>query len=65
MHVAKSELLAALGQFYTVRPLEGTGTIPEELKQRVSADFLKKNVVRAARAEGRHAARWRSRTPTT
>ena len=43
MHVAKSEVLAALGQFYACGHWEGTGTIPEELKQRVSADFLKKN----------------------
>ena len=43
MHVAKSEVLAALGQFYACGHWEGTGTIPEELKQRVSADILKKN----------------------
>ena len=43
MHVAKGEVLAALGQFYACGYWEGAGTIPEELKQRVSADFLKKN----------------------
>jgi len=44
MHVAKGEVLAALGQFYSCGHWEGAGTIPEELKQRVSLDFLKKNV---------------------
>jgi type II secretory ATPase GspE/PulE/Tfp pilus assembly ATPase PilB-like protein len=43
MHVSKSEVLAALGQFYACGYWEGAGAIPEELKQRVSADFLKKN----------------------
>ncbi len=43
MHVAKGEVLQALGQFYGCSPWEGAGTIPEDLKQRVSADFLKKN----------------------
>ncbi len=43
MNVAKNEVLAALGQFYACGYWEGAGTIPEELKQRVSADFLKKN----------------------
>jgi type II secretory ATPase GspE/PulE/Tfp pilus assembly ATPase PilB-like protein len=44
MHVPKAEVLQALGQFYGCGHWEGTGAIPEELKQRVSADFLKKNV---------------------
>jgi type II secretory ATPase GspE/PulE/Tfp pilus assembly ATPase PilB-like protein len=44
MHVAKGEVLAALGQFYACGHWEGASTIPEELKQRVSLDFLKKNV---------------------
>ena len=53
MHVAKGEVLAALGQFYACGHWEGAGTIPEELKQRVSADFLKKNAcVPLERKEG-------------
>jgi type II secretory ATPase GspE/PulE/Tfp pilus assembly ATPase PilB-like protein len=44
MHVAKAEVLAALGQFYGCAAWDGGGAIPPELKQRVSADFLKKNV---------------------
>ena len=44
MHVAKSEVLGALAQFYGCSAWEGAGQIPEDLKQRVSADFLKKNV---------------------
>ncbi|HEY7923825.1 MAG TPA: GspE/PulE family protein [Vicinamibacteria bacterium] len=53
MHVAKAEVLAALGQFYACGHWEGAGTIPEELKQRVSADFLKKNAcVPLERKEG-------------
>jgi transcriptional regulator with GAF, ATPase, and Fis domain len=44
MRVAKGEVLAALGQFYSCGHWEGDGAIPEELKQRVSLDFLKKNV---------------------
>jgi type II secretory ATPase GspE/PulE/Tfp pilus assembly ATPase PilB-like protein len=44
MHVPKAEVLQALGQFYGCGHWEGAGAIPEELKQRVSADFLKKNV---------------------
>src|SRR3990172_2467226 len=43
MHVAKSEVLQALGQFYGCAAWEGGSQIPEDLKQRVSADFLKKN----------------------
>ena len=53
MHVAKSEVLHALGQFYACGAWEGAGAIPEDLKQRVSADFLKKNVcVPLERREG-------------
>jgi type II secretory ATPase GspE/PulE/Tfp pilus assembly ATPase PilB-like protein len=53
MKVAKGEVLAALGQFYASGYWEGAGTIPEELKQRVSADFLKKNAcVPLERKEG-------------
>jgi type II secretory ATPase GspE/PulE/Tfp pilus assembly ATPase PilB-like protein len=44
MHVAKGEVLGALGQFYACGHWEGASTIPEDLRQRVSADFLKKNV---------------------
>jgi type II secretory ATPase GspE/PulE/Tfp pilus assembly ATPase PilB-like protein len=43
MQVPKAEVLGALGQFYGCAAWEGTGQIPEDLKQRVSADFLKKN----------------------
>ena len=43
MHVAKGEVLQALGQFYACAAWDGVGVIPEELKQRVSADFLRKN----------------------
>ena len=43
MHVAKGEVLHALGQFYGCAAWDGGGQIPEDLKQRVSADFLKKN----------------------
>ncbi len=44
MHVPKAEVLGALGQFYGCGIWEGGSQIPEDLKQRVSADFLKKNV---------------------
>ncbi len=43
MQVPKAEVLGALGQFYGCAAWEGAGQIPEDLKQRVSADFLKKN----------------------
>ena len=44
-HVPKDEILRALAQFYSCPSWEPTGApIPEDLKQRVSADFLKKNV---------------------
>jgi type II secretory ATPase GspE/PulE/Tfp pilus assembly ATPase PilB-like protein len=43
MRVPKAEVLGALGQFYGCAAWEGAGQIPEDLKQRVSADFLKKN----------------------
>jgi len=43
LHVAKGEVLQALGQFYGCAAWDGGGQIPEELKQRVPADFLKKN----------------------
>jgi len=43
--VPKEEILRALAQFYNCAPWEPTGAaIPEDLKARVSADFLKKNV---------------------
>ncbi len=43
--VPKEEVLAALAQFYNCAAWEPAGrTMPEELKQRVSADFLKKNL---------------------
>ena len=42
--VPKEEVLRALGQFYNCGHWEPSGApIPEDLKQRVSADFLKKN----------------------
>ena len=42
--VPKEEVLGALAQFYDVKPWEPSGSpIPEDLKARVSADFLKKN----------------------
>jgi type II secretory ATPase GspE/PulE/Tfp pilus assembly ATPase PilB-like protein/GAF domain-containing protein len=44
MQIAKGEVLQALGQFYSCGVWEGSGAVPEELRQRVSADFLKKNV---------------------
>jgi type II secretory ATPase GspE/PulE/Tfp pilus assembly ATPase PilB-like protein len=43
--VPRTEILHALAQFYGCAPWEpGDATMPEDLKQRVSADFLKKNV---------------------
>jgi type II secretory ATPase GspE/PulE/Tfp pilus assembly ATPase PilB-like protein len=43
--VPKEEVLAALAQFYNCAAWAPAGkTMPEELKQRVSADFLKKNL---------------------
>jgi type II secretory ATPase GspE/PulE/Tfp pilus assembly ATPase PilB-like protein len=43
--VPKEEVLRALGQFYGCAFWEPGGSpIPEDLKQRVSADFLKKNL---------------------
>ena len=43
--IPKEEVLAALAQFYNCAPWEPTGAaIPEDLKQRLSADFLKKNL---------------------
>jgi type II secretory ATPase GspE/PulE/Tfp pilus assembly ATPase PilB-like protein len=44
MHVPKAEVLGALGQFYGCGAWDGSSQVPEDLKQRVSADFLKKNV---------------------
>ena len=44
VRVPKEEVLRALGQFYNCGHWEPSGApIPEDLKQRVSADFLKKN----------------------
>jgi type II secretory ATPase GspE/PulE/Tfp pilus assembly ATPase PilB-like protein len=45
VHVPKEEVLRALADFYKCPPWEPGGPpIPEDIKQRVSADFLKKNV---------------------
>jgi type II secretory ATPase GspE/PulE/Tfp pilus assembly ATPase PilB-like protein len=45
MHVPKEEVLRALSDFYKVPFWEPAGPpIPEDIRQRVSADFLKKNV---------------------
>jgi type II secretory ATPase GspE/PulE/Tfp pilus assembly ATPase PilB-like protein len=45
LHVEKEEILRALGQFYNCGYWMPTETLmPDELKGRVSADFLKKNV---------------------
>jgi type II secretory ATPase GspE/PulE/Tfp pilus assembly ATPase PilB-like protein len=44
-HIAKEDVLASLAQFYGCASWLPTGApIPEELKRRVSADFLRKNV---------------------
>ena len=64
--IPKEEILHALGQFYGCALLgrRAGALIPEDLKQRVSADFLKKNV--CAPLERRRArCGSRSRTPTT
>ena len=43
--IPKEEILRALGQYYNCAPWQPTDALmPEDLKQRVSADFLKKNV---------------------
>jgi type II secretory ATPase GspE/PulE/Tfp pilus assembly ATPase PilB-like protein len=45
MHVPKEEVLRALSDFYKVPFWEPAGPpIPEDIRQRVSADFLKKNL---------------------
>jgi type II secretory ATPase GspE/PulE/Tfp pilus assembly ATPase PilB-like protein len=43
--IPKEEILQALAQFYNCEPWQPTGPpIPADVKKRVSADFLKKNV---------------------
>jgi type II secretory ATPase GspE/PulE/Tfp pilus assembly ATPase PilB-like protein len=45
MRVSKEEVLKALGQFFGCGYWEPTGApVPPDIKQRVSADFLKKNL---------------------
>jgi type II secretory ATPase GspE/PulE/Tfp pilus assembly ATPase PilB-like protein len=53
-HIAKEEILGALAQFYNCASWEPAGAaIPADLKARVSADFLRKNVcVPLERREG-------------
>jgi type II secretory ATPase GspE/PulE/Tfp pilus assembly ATPase PilB-like protein len=43
-HIPKEEVLGALGLFYKCAAWEPTALMPGDLKQRVTADFLKKNV---------------------
>jgi hypothetical protein len=65
MRVPKEEVLRALAQFYGCGFWEpGGAPIPEDVKQRVSADFLKKNVCAPSRG-ARARCGWRWRTPTT
>jgi type II secretory ATPase GspE/PulE/Tfp pilus assembly ATPase PilB-like protein len=45
LHVPKEEVLAALGQFYACKPFDPAGrTIPEDMKGRLTPEFLKKNM---------------------